>query len=211
MVALGKESGVPVYEDLGSGCLIDLSAHGVDEPLAAKSLQAGVDLVSFSGDKMLGGPQAGIMAGKPDLLARLRRNPMFRAFRLDKLVLQALETTLRLFVLGDHHRIPVLRMISLSAEEIRARAAAIVARLAGLEVELIPGESVVGGGSTPGQSLPTWLIAVASESPGALERTLRSADTPVLARVEKDKLLVDLRTVQPEEEEELVAALQALS
>jgi len=211
LVALGKERGVPVYEDLGSGCLIDLSAHGVDEPLAAKSLQAGVDLVSFSGDKLLGGPQAGIIAGKSDLLARLRRNPMFRTFRLDKLVLQALETTLRLFVLGDHNRIPVLRMISLSAEEIRARAEAVITRLGGLEAELIPGESVVGGGSTPGQSLPTWLIAVTSESPGALERKLRSAEPPVLARIEKDRLLVDLRTVQPEEVEELVAALQALS
>ncbi|MCC7174809.1 MAG: L-seryl-tRNA(Sec) selenium transferase [Bryobacterales bacterium] len=211
LAALGRETGVPVYEDLGSGCLMDLSAWGIDEPQPAASLRAGAGLVSFSGDKLLGGPQAGIIAGQPDLVSRLRRNPMYRAFRLDKLVLQALETTARLLVLGEHRRIPVLRMITMPADEIRARAELVLARLDAPGVELTAGESVVGGGSTPGQSLPTWLMAFASAAPDALERQLRSSDPPVLARIERNRLLIDLRTVQPEEEAELTRALQALS
>ena len=211
LAALARERDVPLYEDLGSGCLVDLAAQGVDEPVATESLRAGVDLVSFSGDKLLGGPQAGLIAGNPDLVARLRRNPMFRAFRLDKLVLHALETTLRLLVLGEHGRIPVLRMITMPAGEVRSRAESLISKLGGGKAELIAGESVVGGGSTPGQSLPTWLIALASGAPDELERRLRQSEPPVLARIEKDRLLVDLRTVQPEEEEELLKALQALS
>ncbi len=211
LVALARERGIPLYEDLGSGCPIDLAAYGVDEPLAADSLRAGADLVSFSGDKLLGGPQAGIIAGRPELVARLRRNPMFRAFRLDKLVLQALESTLRLLLLGQHAHIPVLRMITMPAGEVRARAESLLKGLAGFGAELVAGESVIGGGSTPGQSLPTWLVALASAAPEKLERRLRASDPPVVARIEKDRVLLDLRTVQPEEEAELLRALQALS
>ena len=211
LVALGREKGVPVYEDLGSGCLVDLSGQGVDEPLAVDSLRAGVDLVSFSGDKLLGGPQGGIIAGNPELVARLRRNAMFRALRLDKLVCQALENTLRQILFQRYDRVPVLRMILEPAERIRERAERLLGRLTGVSAELLPGESLVGGGSTPGQSLPTWLIAVSGAGVSALDGRLRSAEPPVVARVEKDRLLLDLRTVQPEEEEELLAALQALS
>jgi L-seryl-tRNA(Ser) seleniumtransferase len=211
LVALGREKGVPVYEDLGSGCLIDLRPYGVDEPLAGDSLQAGVDLVSFSGDKLLGGPQAGIIAGKPGLVARLRRNPIFRALRLDKLVTQALETALRLLVLGQYDRIPVLRMIMEPSERVRSRAQSLLDRLSGKPAELVPGESVIGGGSTPDQSIPTWLIAIPGGNVTVLESRLRSAEPPIVARIEKDRLLLDLRTVQPEEQEELLAALQALS
>ncbi len=122
LAALGREAGIPVYEDLGSGCVADLRPYGLDEPLAAASLAAGVDLVSFSGDKLLGGPQAGILAGRAELIGRLRRNPMYRALRLDKLILQSLETSLRNLLFERWDRIPALRMIRASAEEIRLRA-----------------------------------------------------------------------------------------
>src|SRR6202034_1408824 len=122
LTALGRERGLPVYEDLGSGCVVDLREFGIDEPLAADSLRAGVDLVSFSGDKLLGGPQAGILAGKAELVARLRRNPLFRALRLDKLIYQSLENTLRNLLLERWDAVPAIAMIRQSADEIRARA-----------------------------------------------------------------------------------------
>jgi L-seryl-tRNA(Ser) seleniumtransferase len=211
LVSLGRESGVPVYEDLGSGCLLDLRPYGIDEPLAGDSLRDGVDLVSFSGDKLLGGPQAGVIAGNFELVARLRHNPMFRALRLDKLVYQALETTLRRLVLEEFDAIPTLRMIRASAEEIRVRAQSILGRLGGFRAEVIQGESVIGGGSTPGQSLPTWLIAIRSADVNSIEERLRTGEPPVIARIEAGQLMLDLRTVAPEEEEALVAAVQALS
>ncbi|MGA2326935.1 MAG: L-seryl-tRNA(Sec) selenium transferase [Bryobacteraceae bacterium] len=209
LVALGRETGIPVYEDLGGGCVANLEACGVDEPAPAASLRAGVDLVSFSGDKLLGGPQAGILAGDPQLVARLRRNPVYRALRLDKLILQALETTLRSLLLERWDAVPALRMIRQTASEIRVRAERLVERLEGLRAEVVAGQSVIGGGTTPGQSLPTWLVAVSSSDVAALERGLRSAAPPVIARIEQDRLVLDLRTVFPEEESELVAALLA--
>ena len=215
LVALGRERGIPVYEDLGSGCLVDLRPFGVDEPLVSDSLRAGADLVSFSGDKLLGGPQSGILAGKPEIVARLRRNPMFRALRLDKTIYQALETTLRNVLLERWEQVPALRMIRQSAAEIRARAerllTSLLAALPGVRAELTPGESVIGGGATPEQSIPTWLIAIACADEGAAQRKLRANDPPVIARIEEKRLLLDLRTVLPEEETELAAALQALS
>ena len=215
LVALGRERGIPVYEDLGSGCIVDLRPFGVHEPLVSDSLQAGADLVSFSGDKLFGGPQAGILAGKPEIVARLRRNPMFRALRLDKMVYQALETTLRHLLLEQWDQVPALRMIRQSAAEIRERAErllpSLLAARPGLKAELTPGESVIGGGATPQQSIPTWLIAIECTDEGAAQRRLRANDPPVIARVEEKRLLLDLRTVLPEEETELAAALQALS
>src|SRR5580700_6700077 len=129
MAALGRERGIPLYEDLGSGCLVDLRAFGIDEPLVSDSLRAGADLVSFSGDKLLGGPQAGILAGKAEIVARLRRNPMFRALRLDKTIYQVLETTLRHLLLEQWDQVPALRMIRQTAAEIRARAERLLASL----------------------------------------------------------------------------------
>ncbi len=212
LTALGEQARIPVYEDLGSGCITDLSACGVDEPLVVESLRSGVDVVSFSGDKLLGGPQAGILAGNPELIARLRRNPLYRALRLDKLILQSLETTLRSLLLERWDEVPALRMIRQSAAEIRARAERLVKQLDGVEAEVVAGESVIGGGSTPDQSLPTWLIAIASRDVVALDRALRGGDPPVVARIEADRLLVDPRTVFPEEEPALVSALmQALN
>ena len=209
LVALGRERGIPVYEDLGSGCMVDLRLFGVDEPLVSDSLRAGADLVSFSGDKLLGGPQAGILAGKAEMVARLRRNPMFRALRLDKLIYQALENTLRALLFEQWERIPALAMIRMSADQIRERAERLVAALPSLRARVEPGQSVIGGGSTPAQSIPTWLIVIEPEDVIAAEKRLRSGDPPVIARIEDDRILVDLRTVFAEEEE-LRRALEGL-
>ena len=211
LVTLARESGLPLYEDLGSGCVLDLGPYGLDEPLAQDSLRAGVDLVSFSADKLLGGPQAGILAGRPELIARLRRNPVYRALRLDKLICQALEATLRQLLLERYDEVPALRMIRQSAEEIRRRAEAFLKRLPELRAELIPGESMIGGGATPEQPLPTWLIALTPQDLVAAEARLRAAEPPVIARLAENRLLIDLRTVFVEEEAELARALQTLS
>jgi len=211
LVALGRERGIPVYEDLGSGCMVDLRLFGVDEPLVSDSLRAGADLVSFSGDKLLGGPQAGILAGKAEMVARLRRNPMFRALRLDKLIYQALENTLRALLFEQWERIPALAMIRISAEQIRERTGRLVAALPSIHARVEPGESVIGGGSTPAQSIPTWLIVIEPKDVIAAEKQLRSGDPPVIARIEDDRILVDLRTVFAEEEEELRRALERLA
>jgi L-seryl-tRNA(Ser) seleniumtransferase len=212
LAALARERNLPLYEDLGSGCIADLAPFGLAEPRVTQSLEAGVNLVSFSGDKLLGGPQAGLILGDSDLVARLRRNPLFRALRMDKLILQALETTLRHLVFARWDEIPALRMIRLSAAEIRERALRLRERIGNRvpNIDLIEGRSVAGGGSTPDQSLPTWLLAITGDAVAA-ERTLRSGDPPVIARIESDRLVLDLRTVLPEEEEDLVRALYDLS
>jgi L-seryl-tRNA(Ser) seleniumtransferase len=206
LVQLGRERGIPVYEDLGSGCLVDLHPYGIHEPLARASLEAGVNLISFSGDKLLGGPQAGIIAGDAELVTRVRRNPLFRAFRQDKLVYAAMETTLRHIVLEQYDCVPALRMIRLTAEQIRDRAETLVRRL-GRCASIEPGESVIGGGSTPDLSLPTWLIAIEEENPNALEQRLRTNHPPIISRIERDRVVLDLRTVFPEEEDSIVQAL----
>ena len=207
---MGRERGLPVYEDLGSGCIADLRPFGIEEPLVAASLEAGAALVSFSGDKLLGGPQSGVLAGQPEIVARLRRNPLFRALRLDKLIYQALENTLRCLLLERWDSVPALAMIRQPAAAICARAAALVSRVPGIPAEIVPGSSVIGGGATPEQAIPTWLIAVACASPVDAERSLRAGDPPVVARIEDQRLVLDLRTVFREEEEELAAALRKL-
>jgi L-seryl-tRNA(Ser) seleniumtransferase len=209
LVGLATERGVPLYEDLGSGCVTDLRAFGVEEPLVGDSIRSGVNLVSFSGDKLLGGPQAGILSGDADLVARLRRNPMFRALRLDKLIYQVLENTLRNLVLERWDQIPALRMISQSSEELRSRAERVLGRLDGLRAEVMAGSSVIGGGSTPGQPIQSWLIAIEFADVVDTERRCRMGDPPVVARIEDGRLLLDLRTVFPEEEEELTRAIRA--
>ncbi len=209
LVALAKNRGVPLYEDLGSGCIADMRAFGVQEPLVADSIRAGVNLVSFSGDKLLGGPQAGILAGDPELIGRLRRNPMFRALRLDKLIYQALETTLRLAVLERWHQIPALRMIAQSSEELRGRAERMLDRLHGLRAEVMEGRSMIGGGSTPGQPIESWLIAIDCADVMEAEKRCRLSDPPVVARIEDGRLLLDLRTVFAEEEDELERVIRA--
>jgi L-seryl-tRNA(Ser) seleniumtransferase len=207
LVALGQERGIPVYEDLGSGCIADLRAFGVNEPLVADSIRAGASLVSFSGDKLLGGPQAGILAGEQRLVARLRRNPMFRALRLDKLIYQALETTLRNLLLERWDQIPALRMISFSTEELRTRVQNFAVSLDGVPSQILEGSSLIGGGSTPEQPLRTWLMVVECADVVDAERRLRLNDPPVIARIENGRLLFDLRTVFPAEEAELARAI----
>jgi L-seryl-tRNA(Ser) seleniumtransferase len=216
MVELGRRFNLPVFEDLGSGCLGDLSSAGISEPRARESFAAGVPIVSFSGDKLLGGPQAGIIAGKKEFVERIRRNPLFRALRVDKLTIAALEVTLNVYLRGALDEIPAVRMIRMPAEEIEQRAAALLERLRGelpkdVKIELISGFSVIGGGSTPDQSLPTRLLALSSRrySAAQLEERLRRPEkgAPVIARIEDDRLVLDLRTVFPEQEASLLASL----
>jgi L-seryl-tRNA(Ser) seleniumtransferase len=207
LAALGREFGLPVYEDLGSGCVAGLSAFGIHEPLVSESLKAGADLVSFSCDKLLGGPQAGILAGAAETVARLRRNPLYRALRLDKIVYQTLAETLRNLLFERWERVPALAMIRQTPERIKCRAESLVAELHAAAVEISPGLSVIGGGATPEQSLPTWLIRIGCGDVNQMERALRGGDPPVIARIEDDRLILDLRTVFPEEEADLKRAL----
>jgi L-seryl-tRNA(Ser) seleniumtransferase len=216
LVELAQRHNLTSMEDLGSGCLVDLSPQGIrDEPTATASLKTGVDVITFSGDKLLGGPQAGIVAGKREPLERIRKNPLFRALRVDKLTIAALETTISLYLQGKLQAIPALRMIQLSREAIRARAARLAEKISArrqISARVQDGDSVVGGGSTPAQSLPTALLAVTHSRHSAqeLEELLRQNSPPVIARVEQDTLLLDLRTVFEDQDEELLQALESL-
>ncbi len=221
LIALGQRANLPVVEDLGSGCVVDLSTHGITEPTARESISAGFSLVLFSGDKLLGGPQAGIIAGQKELVAKVRRHPLFRALRVDKLTITALECTLRAYLRADWDALPSQRMIRLTTPEIDQRATNFLHALqpllvsADAELEIADGASLVGGGSTPAQSLPTKVIRISSarHSAAQLEARLRrpSSGIPVIARIEDDRLLLDLRTVFPEQDaalrDSLVAAL----
>ena len=211
LVALASERQIPLIEDLGSGCLYELTQHGLEEePPVAQALAEGVDLVTFSGDKLLGGPQSGVIAGKPALVARIRRHPLFRALRADKMVYAALEATLRDYVFERWESIPTLRMVRLSRDELHARSEAFLDELRS-EGEVVEGESLLGGGSTPEQSLPTALIRIqppAGVSASRLDRRLRQSDPPVVARIDDEALIVDLRTIDPADEAALAAALR---
>ena len=216
VIELARQHHLPLLEDLGSGSLVELGGFGIrDEPPAGASLKAGVDVVTFSGDKLLGAPQAGILTGKREPLERIRRNPLFRALRVDKLTIAALEATIAIYLRGDLNEIPALRMIQISPEVLGRRAASLTERVAcnaGLSVKIEQGESVVGGGSTPGQSLPTSLIAISHVRLSAqdLEHKLRHNNPPIIARVERDQVLLDLRTVFEDQEEVIVKALGRL-
>jgi L-seryl-tRNA(Ser) seleniumtransferase len=217
LVDLARKHNLPLIEDLGSGCLVDVLPMGIrDEPPVAKSIEAGVDVVTFSGDKLLGGPQAGILTGKKPWLEKIRKNPLFRALRVDKLTIAALEATVELYLHGDLKAIPSFRMILMPVEEIAARAAQLARRIdgrGGIRAEVREGESMVGGGSTPGQSLATRLVAVtwSEHSARQLEAALRSNSPPILARIENDRTLLDLRTVFEEQDEEIARAFERLS
>ncbi|HZS53299.1 MAG TPA: L-seryl-tRNA(Sec) selenium transferase [Bryobacteraceae bacterium] len=208
LAKLGRERNIPVYEDLGSGCLVDLRDQGVEEPLARASLDAGVDIISFSCDKLLGGPQSGIIAGNANLVQRVRRNPMYRAFRTDKLVIEALEATLRHLLLHNWQEIPTLRMIFADPDELHARAERIARRLSELKPIVREGQAPIGGGSTPDQMLKTWIVELPVVKPSGLESRLRQASVPVIARIERDKVILDMRTVADSEEDELVSAVR---
>jgi len=219
LVALGRKHKIPVVEDLGNGALIDLRSLGVTgEPGVSESLRAGVDVVAYSGDKLLGGPQAGMLSGRPEAIARIRANPLFRALRVDKLTYAALEATLMAYIKQDHNAIPTLRMLRLPAEEIRTRAEVVKSRIesgkvAVLKVEIISGKSVIGGGTAPSATLPTALLAVTHQSVNAdaLAARLRSVEPPVVARIEEGRVLLDLRTVFPEQDEAIAQALIRIS
>jgi L-seryl-tRNA(Ser) seleniumtransferase len=215
IVEIGRRFGVPIAEDLGSGYLTSspLPALG-GEPLVAGSIRAGADVVMFSGDKLLGGPQAGIIAGTEPLVARIRTHPLMRALRVDKLTYAALEATLEEHAAGRADRtIPVTRMLSMPIEEIAERAAALAATLTahGLSAKVIDGYSTIGGGSAPGTTLPTRLVAISSptSSAAAIEAQLRHNAPAILARIENDLVLLDLRTVDPADDALLADALRA--
>jgi L-seryl-tRNA(Ser) seleniumtransferase len=217
LAALSERSAVPLVEDLGSGSLVDLRASGFAEPTVRHSIEAGVGLVMFSGDKLLGGPQAGIIAGKKELVQRVRRHPLFRALRVDKLTIAALEVTLNAYLRSAWEEIPAQRMIRLTAEELRQRAENFLRHMRSLlpstdaKLEIADGFSLAGGGSTPDQSLPSKIIRVSSPKYAAakLEQRLRrpASGVSVIARVEEDRVILDLRTVFPEQEPQLVASL----
>ena len=217
LVELGREKKIPVMEDLGSGALLDLRSVGIEgEASVGDSLRAGVDVVTYSGDKLLGGPQAGMLSGRAEAITRIRQNPLFRALRVDKLTYAALEATLLAYLRGDHDSVPALRMMRLSAADIGRRVDAVVMQLKKsapkLKVELLPGESITGGGAAPGKGLPTRLLAVTSNDKSAdqLAALLRQNAPPIVARVEEDKLVLDLRTVFPAQDDAIVTALAKL-
>ena len=217
LVRLGRDRGLPVIEDFGSGNLVSLASFGLPaEPTVSESLASGIDLCIFSGDKLLGGPQAGILVGEGSRVEACRRNPMARALRVDKLVYAALEATLSAYLRGRaFEEIPVLRMLALPAEQIRNRALALVGRLEKAETitfEVQPSASFVGGGAAPDAEIPTWVIAIRGREQSAdkLLEALRRNQPPILARISEDRVLLDLRTILPDEDGILEAALRAL-
>jgi L-seryl-tRNA(Ser) seleniumtransferase len=217
LTQLARERDLPLFEDLGSGSLLDLSAIGLrDEPTVQHSLQARVPVVAFSGDKLLGGPQAGLILGEKDLIARIKHNPMMRAFRVDKLIFAALEATLASYASGKAStELPALAALHATKENITRRARSFVRRVRNnkLQMQLRDGTSVVGGGAAPGATLPTKLISLthAHLHAAELEERLRHYTPPIIARIENDLLLLDLRTVRQKEEVTLRAALQTLA
>jgi L-seryl-tRNA(Ser) seleniumtransferase len=221
LVALGAQHGVPVYEDQGSGVLIDLALYGLtDEPTVRSSIEAGVDLVSVSGDKLLGGPQAGILAGKKQVIDRLRKHPLARALRLDKLTLAALEATLRQYLDPEKavEDIPTLRMLTETPESVEARARALAERideLAGpaFSTEVLADVSRAGGGALPLADIPTSVVAVRSVvlSANQLESALRRGEPTIVARIREDRLLLDPRTLSGDETNAVVARLAEIA
>jgi L-seryl-tRNA(Ser) seleniumtransferase len=231
LVALGRRHNLPVMEDLGSGALIDLQTFGIaGEPSVLDSLRAGLDVVTYSGDKLLGGPQAGLISGRADLIARMRANSLFRALRVDKLIYAALEATLLAYVKRDHEAIPTLKMMRLTKDEIGGRAAVISSHVnviaktqlpassparpaPSMTVEIIDGESLIGGGAAPSSVLPTRLLALscAGLSADELAARLRANDPPIVARVEDGRVLLDLRTVFADQDAAITSALARIS
>jgi len=215
LVALGKRYNLHVFDDLGSGCLLDTTRFGLDpEPMIQQSITLGVDLALFSGDKLLGGPQAGITVGKKQLVNKLRRHPLARAVRIDKIRLAGLVATLIHYLKGEaEQKIPVWRMISTPVSELERRAG-LWAQALGELAQVAEGESMVGGGSLPGSTLPTKLVAIGKQGKSrnmaqALAQRLRNQETPVVGRISENLLLLDPRSVLPEEDEAILRALRS--
>jgi L-seryl-tRNA(Ser) seleniumtransferase len=216
MTGLGSKRGIPVFDDIGSGCLLDAARYGLaPEPMPQQSIDAGAALVCFSGDKLLGGPQAGIIIGKKTLVDKMRNYPLTRALRVDKVRLAGLAATLAHYLRGDAiEKIPVWRMIALPVTDIERRAI-YWAEAAGGKAHLVDGASVVGGGSLPDESLPTKLVSIGADdkkktqlSVQSLAEKLRRRDIPVIGRIEKDCLLLDPRSVFPEDDKIVIEALR---
>ena len=218
LVALGLRFRIPVIEDIGSGHVRVEATGALDrvEPSVADSIAAGVDVCCFSGDKLLGGPQAGIIVGRQDLIDRVRRHPLMRALRVDKLTYAALEATLAEYAAGRAATtVPVQRMLTVSADAIRTRAESLAAALRAMDgwhADILAGGSTVGGGCAPGVELPTWLVAIERQGLTAheSEARLRTLTPPVIARIERDRVLLDLRTVEPDRDGELAGLLRRL-
>jgi L-seryl-tRNA(Ser) seleniumtransferase len=212
LVALGRQRGIPVLHDVGSGCLLPTEKYGLaHEPTPQESIAAGGGRVFFSGDKLLGGPQAGIVVGQRELVQRLERHPLARAVRIDKLSLASLTATLLHYLRGEAEReIPIWRMISASPDAVRRRAQAWRRRLGG-NTAVEQCRSAIGGGSLPGETLPSWALAISGNGtagPEAILESLRRSDPPVVGRIEADRVLLDPRTVLPEEDPLLLRAVQ---
>ena len=210
MSALARENDLILIDDLGSGALLDTAEYGLEhEPTVQESVTAGADVVCFSGDKLLGGPQAGLIVGRADLLEQVRRHPWARAVRMDKIALVGLQATLTHYTKGEAtEQVPVWQMISRPVATIKRQAQRWARRFRamGLAAEVVEGRSTVGGGSLPGATLPTWWVALSVPSPDALAERLRLGEPPVIARIEEDRLLLDPRTVLPGQEGALLAA-----
>ena len=212
LVELGHSRGLPVIEDLGSGCLVDLQQFGIyGEPTVQDSVRAGVDVVSFSGDKLLGGPQAGIIVGRKASVDKLKKHPLTRAMRVDKMTLAALEATLRSYDAGLSHEIPTIAMLSATPAKLRAKADALCALMtkAGIAAEVVPTEGQVGGGSVPTQMLPSFAVAVqpAGVSLDQLEINLRLGSPAIIGRINRDRFLLDVRTLRESDYEDIVQAV----
>ncbi len=205
---VSHDANIPVVDDLGSGTLLDTENYGlIHERTVQESLAAGADIVSFSGDKLLGGPQAGIIVGRADLIAKIKKHPLARAVRADKVALAGIAATLTHYLKDEAEReVPIWRMISRPPKQLKARAEMWAKNLG--RGKVIAGESAVGGGSLPGETLPTWLLSLDLKKPDKFLALLRKQNPPVIARTENDKVLLDPRTVLPEQEGALLVALQ---
>ena len=208
VVNLAHLSEVPVVDDLGSGALLDTGKYGLaHEPTVQESLRAGVDLVCFSGDKLLGGPQAGIIVGRAGLIAKIRRHPLARALRADKTRLAALTATLLHYLKDEAEReVPIWQMMSITLKQLKIRAGSWAKELG--QGEVVKGESTIGGGSLPGESLPTFLLSLKVKSPDRFLKKLREQHPPIIARTEADTVLVDPRTILPGQEGALLVGLK---
>jgi L-seryl-tRNA(Ser) seleniumtransferase len=215
LCAVAAARGIPLFEDQGTGSLLDLSSYGTGgEPTITQSIRAGVSVIAASGDKLLGGPQCGLLVFLREFSGAIRKNPLLRAFRVDKLTYAALESTLRSYLLGRESELPLVSMLAVQPEEIEARCEALRSRLRPglLHAEVVPVESVIGGGTSPGATLPSFALALSHASHGAEDLTLklRTGSTPVLARVVNDRVVLDLRTIPPEDDATLEQLLTEL-
>ncbi|MFY9620726.1 MAG: L-seryl-tRNA(Sec) selenium transferase [Pyrinomonadaceae bacterium] len=219
LAALAHENSLLLYEDAGSGALIDFSQFGITgEPVIRESFAAGVDVISFSGDKLLGGPQAGLLVGRGEVIERMRKHSLYRALRADKLRIAALEATLEAYARNaTTNELPTHQMISMTFDDLNSRVTNFIEQLRGsnasdVNLEIVEGESAIGGGAAPTSRLRTPLVSIshAEFSANQIEERLRQSDPPVIARIENDRVLLDLRTVTPEDEATLAAAVMSL-